>query len=134
MLVSGPETDTVALRGKTPTKIITQAFLVHLSITHNPSVSVCCCLIFLCVCGWSFLLPQPPPLMSSLFFSFSVPTAVFDRGVQPIKDKTHHVWRGRQWRRRRRQHFQCGLILACFALRAAAACPRSHCLWERFTL
>lgn len=50
-------------------KIITQTFLVHLQ-HHAASLSPSALLLFDFLCGWSFLLPQSPPLMSSLFVSF----------------------------------------------------------------
>lgn len=50
-------------------KIITQTFLVHLQ-RHAAPLSPSALLLFDFLCGWSFLLPQSPPLMSSLFVSF----------------------------------------------------------------
>lgn len=116
---------------KTTAKITRQPFLDHLQHHAAPLAPSALLLFDFCVCGWSFLLPQSPPLMSFLFLSFSLPRAVVDCRVQPIKDRNHRVWQGRPQR-----YPQRFLILACFAPRAAAAClrlvvcgssSRSHC-------
>lgn len=101
---------------KTTAKITRQPFLVHLQ-HHAAPLSPSAPLLFdFCVCGWSFLLPQSPPLMSFLFLSFSPPRAVFDCRVQPIKNRNHRVWQGRP-----QQYPQRFLILASFVARSAAA-------------
>lgn len=110
-------------------KIITQTFLVHLQ-HHAAPLSPSALLLFDFFVRLVLSL-APVSTINELFIcfpSFSALRAVFD-WVQPIKDRNHHVWRGR-WQ----QHPQRCLILACFALWAAAVCPRSHCLWECFTL
>lgn len=76
---------------KTTAKITRQPFLVHLQ-HHAAPLSPSALLLFdIFVCCWSFLLPQSPPLMSFPFLSFSLPRAVFNCRVQPIKNKNHRV-------------------------------------------
>lgn len=118
-LVSVPENwHSCVQRGKTTTKIITQTFLVHLH-RHAAPLSPSARLLFDIFFVWLVLSLDPVSAINELllFLCFPVPGVVFDCRVQPIKDRNHHVCRGR-WRRRRPRR---SLFLACVVPRAAAA-------------